>query len=38
MQEGKYNRPRMLQVDGFTYKWHPEKKIISGLLKLIVCI
>lgn len=25
MQEGKSNRPTMLQIDGFTYKWHPEK-------------
>ena len=25
MQEGKYNRPTMLQIDGFTYTWHPEK-------------
>lgn len=25
-EEGKYNRPRMLQIDGFTYKWHPETK------------
>lgn len=24
MQQGKYNRPRMLQIEGFTYKWHPE--------------
>lgn len=25
MQAGKYERPIMLQIDGFTYKWHPEK-------------
>lgn len=24
MQQGKYNRPRMLQIEGFTYEWHPE--------------
>lgn len=28
MQQGKYNRPRMLQVEGFTYKWHPE--LVNG--------
>ena len=25
IKEGKNNRPSILQVDGFTYKWHPEK-------------
>ncbi len=33
-EEGKYNRPRMLQVDGFTYKWHPEKKDNKWVVKV----
>ncbi|WP_052356829.1 cell wall-binding repeat-containing protein [[Clostridium] dakarense] len=33
-EEGKYNRPRMLQVDGFTYKWHPEKKDGKWIVKV----
>lgn len=33
-EEGKYNRPRMLQIDGFTYKWHPEKKDGKWVVKV----
>ncbi|WP_270940552.1 cell wall-binding repeat-containing protein [Romboutsia lituseburensis] len=33
-EEGKYNRPRMLQIDGFTYKWHPEKKDGKWVVKI----
>ncbi len=33
-QEGKYNRPIMLQIDGFTYKWHPELENGKWVLKV----